>query len=109
MIDEVESPIFVCSRCGKITKVLFYEGEVVHCPYCKNNMTYTEFSILKEEHSYFFGDCEEAKQFRSDIFVEFVKHSENFDSALHRKRLDEEAAVIKAKAEQQMNKNKLSG
>ncbi len=100
IIDDMETPIFVCERCGKISRILFYnEGDEFHCPYCKNVMINTEYSIFDYEYDYYFGDNEEAKQFRCDIFIEFVKHNKKFDEALQRKRLDSERKFQKHESE----------
>ena len=78
--DCLETPIFVCEHCGKITRVLFYVvDDIVHCPICKTVMTQTDYSIFEDELSMYFGNNEEAKEFQCNVFLLYVKYSDKFD------------------------------
>ncbi len=92
----LETPIFVCEHCGKITRILFFEeGDIVHCPFCKAVMTQTDYSILEDELPMYFGNNEEAKEFQCNVFHEYVKYSDKFDIQTQFNRLDKEREMNK--------------
>lgn len=85
--NEEEYPIFVCECCGYVIRAFAYEeSDVYICDFCGTEMTKTRYSLLEDEVPLVLGMTRESVDFLDDIFLEYVKESQKFDSNKLRER-----------------------
>ncbi len=95
MIDD-KMPVFVCRRCGNIIRAVAYEEyDIYDCRICGFAMTKTSAWLNEHEYNDIFSDSSKAYEFRKGIYENYVEGNDCFDSAMNRKRLDEELSNFK--------------
>lgn len=73
------SPVFVCEQCGNISRVFMHIiGEEHYCRFCGEILTMTRYALSDDEAFLLYYETKNARTFRENIFVEYIRNSPQF-------------------------------